>query len=276
MGQVTAKDSTVIAFDQSGQGPAVILVGGALVARADPRFAQLAAQLASRFTVFTYDRRGRGDSGDTPPYAVEREVEDLDALIHEAGESACVFGMTSGGVLALEAAARGLAIAKLAVYEPPFIVDDNDRQATASIAARLAEIVASGGRGDAVAFWLAAMGTPDEAVASMRGAPSWSAFEAMAHTLVYDVSIVRDTLSNDPLPAAADPHSLSATAKRWAAVTMPTLAMDGGDSPWWVGNHAVQNLVDTLPNAQRRTLVGQGGDVAPSVLAPVLAEFFAA
>lgn len=266
---------TAVAFDRSGAGPAVILVGGALVARSDPKLTQLAALLAPRFTVFTYDRRGRGESGDTPPYAIAREVEDLEALVSEAGGSASVFGMTSGGVLAIEAAARGLAVAKLAVYEPPFIVDDNDRQATVGLAAQLAERLATGRRGDAAAFWLAAMGTPGEALDSMRNRPSWSATEAMEHTLAYDATVVRDTLSGDPLPAAADARSRSATAGRWAAVTMPTLALDGGASPWWVGDHAVQALVDTLPNARRRTLAGQGGDVDPAALAPVLVEFFA-
>ena len=120
MNQVMSKDGTVIAFDRSGQGPALILVGGAFQYRAiDPPTAQLAALLAQQFTVFHYDRRGRGESGDTPPYAVEREIEDLAALIHEAGGQAAVFGMSSGGVLALDAAAGGLAITKLAVYELP-------------------------------------------------------------------------------------------------------------------------------------------------------------
>lgn len=276
MGKVISRDGTAIAFERSGAGPAVILVGGALDTRAHPRFARLAAQLAPRFTVFGYDRRGRGESGDTPPYAVEREVEDLAALIDEAGGPVCVFGMTSGGVLAFEAAARGLALAKLAVYEPPFIVDDNDRQATAGIAARLADVLATGSRGDAVAFWMAAMGVPAEAVAAMRDEPSWPALEAMEHTLAYDAAIVRDTLSGDPLPMAADPRSASATARRWAAVTMPTLVLAGGASPWWVGDHAIPALVDTLPNARRRTLAGQTADVAPEALAPALIEFFTA
>src|SRR6266487_3209606 len=121
MNQVISKDGTIIAFDRSGKGPAVMLVGGAFQHRAiDPPTAQLAALLAQHFTVFHYDRRGRGDSSDTQPYMVEREIEDLEALINEAGGSAFVFGMSSGGVLALYAAARGLALTKLVMYEPPF------------------------------------------------------------------------------------------------------------------------------------------------------------
>jgi|SRR5215471_7789464 len=152
MNQVMSNDGTVIAFDRSGQGPAVILVGGAFQYRAiDPPTAQLAALLAQHFTVFHYDRRGRGESGDTQPYAVEREVEDLEALIHEAGGSAFVFGMSSGGVLALEAA-RGLAITKLAVYELPFNSgDEHVRQAAERYKQHLAALLNEGRRGDAVA-----------------------------------------------------------------------------------------------------------------------------
>jgi pimeloyl-ACP methyl ester carboxylesterase len=273
----TSKDGAAIAFDQAGEGPAVILVGGALALRSHPMLTHLAALLAPRFTVLTYDRRGRGDSGDTAPYAVEREVEDLAALIQAAGGSAAVFGLSSGGVLALEAAARGLAITKLAAYEPPFIVDDNDRRATETITAQLADLAASGRRGDAVAHWLTiAQGVPAESIALMRDEPSWSAYEAAAHTLAYDGAVVRDTMSGDPLPAASNPRSMSATAKRWAAVTMPTLVIDGGASPWWVRDHAIPALVATLPNAQRRTLDGQSQAVDPAALAPALVEFFTA
>jgi pimeloyl-ACP methyl ester carboxylesterase len=154
MNQAMSKDGTVIAFDRSGQGPAVMLVGGAFQYRGiDPPTAHLAALLAQHFTVFHYDRRGRGESGDIQPYAVEREVEDLEALIHEAGGSAFVFGMSSGGVLALEAAARGLAITKLAVYELPFNSgDEHARQAAERYTKHLATLLAEGRRGDAVAL----------------------------------------------------------------------------------------------------------------------------
>lgn len=263
MNTVASKDGTTIAFDRSGQGPALILVGGAFQHRSiDPSTARLAELLAPRFTVYHYDRRGRGESGDTPPYAVEREIEDVDALIKEAGGSAFVFGMSSGAVLALEAADRGLAIAKLALYEPPFMVDDTRPRLPEDYRDRLAQLLATGRRGDAVELFLnEAVGVSAETVASMRGALFWSTFESVAHTLPYDDAIMGDTTSGKPLPKG-----------RWAAVTIPTLVVDGGASPVWARN-AVEAIVDRLPNAQRQTLEGQTHQVDPEVLAPLLDRF---
>ncbi|MFI5274699.1 MAG: alpha/beta fold hydrolase [Ktedonobacterales bacterium] len=264
MNTVPSSDGTTNAFDQSGEGPALILVGGAFQYRAiDPRTAHLAALLASRFTVFRYDRRGRGDSGDTAPYAVEREIEDFAALIAKAGGSAFVFGMSSGAVLALEAAGRGLAITKLALYEPPFIVNDSGPALPAEYSSHLTELVAAGRRGDAVEyFMMQAAGMPPEAVAPMRQSPMWPMLEAVAHTLPYDDAIMGDTCSGSPLLLA-----------RWASVTVPTLVMDGGASPASMGASA-QALVDVLRHAQRRTLEGQTHEVAPEVLAPIMEAFF--
>ncbi len=261
MQKVRSKDGTTIAFDRSGKGPAVILVGGAFQHRAiDPRTAQLAALLAQHFTVFHYDRRGRGDSGDTQPYAVEREIEDLEALIKEAGGSAFVFGMSSGAVLSLEAAARGLTIKKLALYEPPFNSgDDTDRQAAENYTKQLTALLAGGRRGDAVALAMTRFGAPAEAVAAMRQTPIWSLFESVAPTLAYDNTIMGDG---------------SVPTKRMASVTVPTLVIDGGASPAFMHN-AAQAAVAAIPNAQHRTLEGQTHDVAPEILAPVLEEFFA-
>ncbi len=260
MNKVLSKDGTSIAFDQSGQGPALILVGGAFQHRAtDPRTAQLVALLAPHFTVFHYDRRGRGDSGDTAPYAVEREVEDLEALIDEAGGSAFVYGMSSGAALALESAARGFTITKLALYEPPFIVDDS-RPRLLTSPAQYTELTSSGRRGDAVELFMTkAVGVSAEFVAQMRNAPMWPALEAVAHTLAYDITIMGDG---------------SLPTRRVASVAIPTLVIDGGASPAWARN-AVQKLADVLPRAQRRTLEGQTHDVAAEALAPVLVEFFA-
>ncbi len=262
MKKVHSKDGTTIAFDQSGKGSPIILVGGAFQHRSiDPRTAQLAALLAPHFTVFHYDRRGRGDSSDTAPYAVEREVEDLGALIAEAGGSAFVYGMSSGAALALEAASRGLAITKLALYEPPFIVDDSRPRLPEDFATQLTELVSSGRRGDAVELFMTkAAEVPVEVVAQMRHAPIWPEVEAVAHTLIYDTTIMGD---NNALPT-----------ERVASVTVPTLVIDGGESPMWMRN-AAQAVADALPNAQRRTLRGQTHDVAPEALAPVLEEFFA-
>jgi pimeloyl-ACP methyl ester carboxylesterase len=238
------------------------LVGGAMSTRSAS--VSLAALLAPHFTVFAYDRRGRGDSGDTAPYAVEREVEDLDALLAAAGGSAFVFGHSSGAVLALEAAARGLTITKLALYEPPFIVDDSRPPLPGDYVTQLTKLIAAGRRGDAVAYFMTiAVGVPGDRVAQMRHDPMWPALEDVAHTLPYDGTIMGDTMRGNPLPL-----------KRWASVTVPTLVMDGGESPAWQRT-AVQALVDVLPHAQRRTLEGQTHGVAPDALAPVLEEFFA-
>lgn len=261
MKQVISRDGTAIAFDQSGEGPAIILVGGAFQYRAiDPRTAQLAALLAQHFAVFHYDRRGRGDSGDTQLYAVEREVEDLEALIKEAGGRAAVFGMSSGGALAIEAAAHGLAITKLALYELPFNSgDDTARQAAENYTRQLTALLAEGRRGDAVAFAMTTWGAPAKAVAGMRQTPIWALFEAVAPTLAYDDAI----MGNGSVPVA-----------RLASIAVSTLVMAGGASPVFMHN-AAQAVAHSLPHAELRTLEGQTHDVAPEALAPVLEQFFA-
>ena len=260
MNQIMSKDGTAIAFYRSGQGPTVILVGGAFQYRAiDPPTAHLAALLAEHFTVFHYDRRGRGESGDTQPYAIEREVEDLEALIHESGGSAFVFGMSSGGVLALDAAARGLAITKLALYELPFNSGDEQAcQGTERYTRQLTALLTEGRRGDAVALAMTTWGAPAEAIAGMRQTPIWPLFEVVAPTLAYDDAIMGDG---------------SVATERLASITVPTLVLDGGASPAFMHN-AAQAVAHALPNAKRRTLEGQTHDVAPQVLAPVLVEFF--
>ncbi|WP_214412522.1 alpha/beta fold hydrolase [Sphaerisporangium fuscum] len=258
---VMSKDGTRIAYDRLGSGPAVILVGGAFQHRAfDPQTREMAGLLAERFTVVNFDRRGRGESGDTLPYAVEREVEDIDALIGEVGGSAFVFGHSSGAGLALEAVASGLAITKLAVYEPPFVVDDTRAQIPAALAKSLDELISAGLRSDAVElFMTGAVGVPPELIPQMRTTPMWAGFEEVAHTLAYDVTVMGDY----QVPAA-----------RVAAFDIPTLVADGGESPDWMRNAAAA-LAAALPGAKRRTLEGQSHGVAPEVLAPLLAEFFA-
>jgi len=261
--KATSKDGTAIAFEKAGQGPAIILVGGALSDRSAA--APLASLLAPHFTVFAYDRRGRGDSGDTAPYAVEREVEDIGALIKEAGGSAFVLGHSSGAALALEAAARGLAITRLALYEPPFIVDDSRPPLPKDYVAQLDKLVSAGRRGDAVEYFMKeAVGVPDNLLAQMRDMPMWAEMEKMAHTLAYDGKVMGDNMAGNTL-----------RAKQWTSVTVPTLVMDGGASPAWARN-AVQAVADVLPNAQRRTLEGQTHGVDPAALAPILVEFFQA
>src|SRR5437660_10126829 len=209
MRTVLSKDSTPIAFDQSGQGPALILVAAATATRLAE--ASLAAALAPHFTVFAYDRRGRGESGDTAPYAVEREVEDIEALINEAGGSSFVFGHSSGAVLALEAARLlPTKITKLAVYEPPFIIDDSRPPAPKDYAPHLMELVSSGRRGEAVEYFMTQVGAPADMVAQMRQSPMWPRLEKVAHTLAYDATIMRDTQRGKPLPRDT-----------WASITVP-------------------------------------------------------
>lgn len=260
-GQITSKDGTTIVFDRTGEGPPLILVGGALNNRASG--APYAEPLAPSFTVYTYDRRGRGDSGDTQPYAVEREVEDLGALIAEAGGSALLFGHSSGAAIVLETAARIGGIVKIALYEPPYNVDDTRAPVPDDYVAHLDELVAQDRRGDAVEYFMVrGVGMPQDAVTQMRGAPFWPALEAVAHTIAYDGRAMGFDKPDRSLPV-----------DRWKTITAPALVMDGDASPDWSRN-AVQAVTDALPNAERRTLAGQTHDVDPAVLAPVLVEFF--
>jgi pimeloyl-ACP methyl ester carboxylesterase len=264
MQTVTSRDGTTIAFDRYGEGPAIISVSGALSTREfeRPYVAALAALLAD-FTLYHYDRRGRGDSGDTPPYAVEREVEDIEALVDHAGGTAYVFGGSSGGVLALHAARRLPAIAKAVVYEPPFIVDDSCPPVPPDYVDRVTDMVSAGRPGDAVALFLSFVGMPAEAVAAVRDDPSWPAFEAIAHTLAYDFTVMGETQRGKPLPA-----------KPWGSITTPTLVVDGGKTPQPYIRPAADALAAILPDAERRTLPDQDHAVAPEAIAPVLREFF--
>jgi pimeloyl-ACP methyl ester carboxylesterase len=261
---VTSKDGTVIAYSQVGQGPALILVDGALCYREFGPSKALAAMLSPHFTVATYDRRGRGESGDTLPYAVEREVEDLETLIEAVGGTAFVAGQSSGSALAIEAANRLSGIKKLALYEAPFVVDDTGKQVTQAFLARLKELVVENRRTEAVKLFMKQVGTPGFMVAIMPLMPMWSKLKAVAHTLPYDISTVVDYGAGKPLPRTLG-----------ASITAPTLVMDGGKSPTWM-RHSMQALAQTLPNANYRTLAGQTHMVKAEVLAPVLVEFFTA
>jgi len=256
MDTVRSRDGSTIAFDRMGEGPPLILVCGGSVDRMSNT--QLAGLLASDFTAFNYDRRGRGDSGDTPPYAIEREVEDIGALIEEAGGSANLWGSSSGAVLALIAAAGGLPITKLALWEPPFILDE-DRRPPADQVEQYDRMIAEGRRGDAVEYFMSkVVGMPPEFVAGARSQPWWSATEALAHTLAYDARIMGDY---------SVPTDLAASVK------VPTLVIAGGaDFPWM--RQTAQAVADALPDGQAITLEGQGHDVDPAVLAPALKEFF--
>jgi pimeloyl-ACP methyl ester carboxylesterase len=262
MNRVISKDGTPIAFERSGSGPALILVDGALCYRAFGPMPQLAPLLARHFTVYTYDRRGRGESGDTPPYAVEREIEDIAALVEEAGGSAYVYGVSSGAALALEAANRIGGIAKLALYEAPFIVDATRPPVSADYWAQITASIAAERRADALKLFMKLVGMPGFLIALMRVMPAWSKLKAVAHTLAYDGAIIQDNQRGEPLPAG-----------RWSSVTIPTLAVAGGKSPAWMRN-AMLAVAEALPYAKHSTLAGQTHMVKPKVLAPMLVEFF--
>jgi len=258
MPSVLSADGTAIAFERVGQGPPIVLVVGAFNDRSTG--GPLAQFLAPQFTAYTYDRRGRGESGDTLPYAVDREVEDLGALIAEAGGAAAVFGYSSGAILALQAAEGGLPITKLALYEPPYLVDDGRPRAPVDHAGHLAGLIAAGRRGDAVEYYQSrVVGLPEEVVARLRHAPFRSGLEEMAHTLVYDATILGDRSLPTGLAASVAP---------------PTLVIAGGAGFPFMRVTA-QALADALPHGQALILEGQTHDLVPSVLGPPLEAFFA-
>lgn len=256
---VASKDGTKIAFDKVGHGPLVILVLGALNSRKSG--AKLAELLASRFTVVSYDRRGRGDSTDTPPYSPEREVEDVAALIDEAGGPACLYGHSSGAAIALKAATNlGKQVRKLAIYEAPYALDAAARKAAKEYNRQLNKLLASKRNGNAVALFIKAVGVSDTQIQAIRGMPMWRGLEAMAPTLAYDSGVLGQ---GHALPAAL-----------LAGVTTPTLVMHGGAGAPSMRD-AAKAISDAIPDAQLRTLAGQTHGVRPKVLAPVLEEFFA-
>lgn len=257
MNQVTSKDGTTIAYDQLGEGPAVVLVSGGSVDRQSN--AGLAAVLAKDFTVFNYDRRGRGPSGDTQPYAVEREIEDINAVIEAAGGSAFLYGTSSGAALALDAAASGSPVTKLALWEAPYILDNSRPRPPADTASIYRKFVSEGDRGGAVEyFMLKVVGLPEEFAAQARNAPWWPWQEALAHTLAYDAEIMGD---------------YSLPAERAASVKVPTLVLVGGASFDWMRD-TQQVLAKTIPNAKYLTLEDQTHDVSPDVIGPALTDFF--
>jgi pimeloyl-ACP methyl ester carboxylesterase len=260
MSTVTSRDGTTIAFDRTGDGPAVILVTGAFGDRT--HMAPLAALLAPRFTVYAYDRRGRGGSGDTAPYAVEREIDDIEALVDHAGGSAYAYGISSGAVLALHAARALPGITRLAMYEPPFIVDGSYQPLPEDFLDRVKELTATGRGGDAIELFLTFIGVPAQEVAQMRGEPFWLALEAVAHTLVYDLTVMGGTQRGEPLPA------------KWELLTTPTLVADGGATPQPYIRPAADAVAALLPHARRHTIAGQDHAVAPDAIAPVLIDYF--
>jgi pimeloyl-ACP methyl ester carboxylesterase len=259
MKTVISKDGTSIAYDKLGSGPPVILVDGALCSRAFGPMPKLAELLSPHFTVINYDRRGRNGSGDTAPYAPEREIEDIEALINEAGGSAFVAGVSSGAALALAVAASGLNIKKLALYEAPFMVDKNGHQPPPDSGAQLKAMIAANRRGDAVKFFMKDMvNVPAFFVFIMGIMPIFSKLKAVAHTLPYDATIMGD---------------FSLPVKRAASVKVPTLVGGGEKSPASMQN-AVKQLAGAITNSELKMFKGQTHNISVKVLAPALIEFF--
>ena len=254
----TSKDGTKIAYDKVGDGPAVILVLGALNSRKSG--AKLAKLLASRFTVISYDRRGRGDSTDTAPYTPQREVEDVAALINEVGGPVYLYGHSSGGAIVLEAAHKlRKLIKKLAIYEAPYSLDKDAIKASKAYDRQLKRVLASGRKGDAVALFVRNVGVSDKQIQAMKRLPMWRGLEALAPTLAYDSAVL------------GEGHSLPTAVLQ--GIATPALVMHGGKGAPSMRD-AAQAISEAVPKAQLRTLAGQTHGVSPKVLAPVLEEFF--
>jgi pimeloyl-ACP methyl ester carboxylesterase len=264
MQTVTSKDGSRIAYDRFGSGPPVILVGGALGYRRFNKMEQLARLLAESCTVVNYDRRGRGDSTEAGPFAVEREIEDIEALIEAEGGSASLWGWSSGGALALRAAGAGLGVERVSVYEVPFMVTPGAKRPTRDYGERLDQLVAAGERSGAVKHFMRnAIGIPAPFVALMPLMPMWKGIKATAHTLPYDWTALGE---HTMYGAALD-------AREWASVTVPAQVVHGAKSPA-VLQEGSRALAEVLPNATLRELEGVSHNVKMNVLAPVLAGFF--
>lgn len=268
MSRVRSADGTLIAYETAGSGPPVVLVGGGLDDGTEN--VPLAAELAGRCAVLNYARRGRAESGDTPPYAVEREIEDLAALLDRTGAPAHLFGASSGGALVLAAAAAGLPIASLAVYEVPYCVDDADARAWKSYVDELGPLLAAGRSGDALASFMRLAGSSDADIAGARSAPVWPVLERLAPTLAHDAACVGRT-GRPPVETLA-------------AITQPALVLTGeaGADPHTAGlgpdffTGAADAVAAALPAARRHTLARQGHVADPAVLSTILADFYTA
>jgi pimeloyl-ACP methyl ester carboxylesterase len=262
---VISKDGTLIAYERQGSGPAVILVGGGLDDGSEN--ASLATELAKHFTVYNYTRRGRGESGDTLPYAMEREIEDIEAIIVEAGGSAHLFGVSTGDALVLEAAAAGLSgIDRLAVYEVPYNVADDWPQQWQEYVTSLKALLAEGRRGKALELFMRFAGSSEEEIAGAKNSPFWTSGETIAHTLAYDAAC----LGNGQPPT-----------ERLVKITVQTLVATGDDAvqpraaPWVLTlDPAADAIAASIPHAKRRTFEGQSHVAAPKMIAPILERFF--
>lgn len=261
---VMSTDGTSIAYERVGRGPAVVLVGGGLDDGAEN--APLASALAARFTVYNYARRGRGDSGDTQPYDVQREIEDIDALVTEAGGRAHLYGVSSGGALALEATAAGVAVDRLAVYEVPYNVAEDWSRRWLDYVEQLGLVLGQGRRGDALALFMGLTGASEEDISGAKNSPFWPTGEALAHTLAYDAACLGD--GRPPVT-------------RLKKIMQPTLVATGDDArqpdaaEWVLAlDQAADIITSSIPHAQRRTLDGQSHVADPETVATMLEQFF--
>ena len=259
MEKVKSADGTLIAFERLGSGPALVLVGGAFCDRtARVSGLPLARELAAHLTVFAYDRRGRGDSTDTAPYALERELEDLASVIAASGGRAHVYGHSSGAILALEAALAGMPIQKLALYEPPLVLSGSREPMPVDLAEQLAALTERGDRSAATALFLTrGVGVPAALVEQRKQQPAWASLEAAAHTLSYDARLT------------ADPASIVARA---ASLRLKTALFAGGRSQPWM-RAGVDKLAQVIPGVVHVSLADQAHDVDPRAIAPRLLEF---
>ncbi len=258
MATVISKDGTQIAYEKLGGGLPLILVDGALCSRDFGPMPKLSKLLAEHFTVFMYDRRGRNESGDTKPYAPEREVEDLEALINEAGGSAYVYGISSGAGLSIRAAAKGLNITKLALYEPPFEVPDEKAGAPKDVLQQLQTRVDEGRRGDTVKYFMKIVGVPSFGIFMMTLLPIWKKLKAVAHTLPYDIQIM---------------DSFRMPGDKAKSIKVPTLISAGTKTSESIKRSA-KMLSEVIPDCQLKMLDGQTHNVSEKAIAPVLIEFF--
>jgi pimeloyl-ACP methyl ester carboxylesterase len=261
MRTAVSSDGTAVAYEVSGDGPPLVIVDGAMCYRDSGPARPLAAELAADFTVYAYDRRGRGETPGAE-CTKEREIEDLEAIVKEAGGTPYVFGSSSGGMLALEAANAGVGMTKLAMYEPPLIVDDTHVPAPVSALPEMRAMVAEGRRGDAVTAFMKSVDVPGFGIVMMKLLPAWKKLKGVAHTLPNDLVLVEGLRQGRPLPA-----------DRWTTATVPTLVADGGKSPAYMRNSAAA-MAAVLPGARHETVPGQTHLVKAKALAPVLRSFF--
>jgi len=259
----TSADGTKIAYEVHGTGPALVFVDGAMCQRTMGPAAGLAKALAADFTVHIYDRRNRGESdAGAEAWSIEREIEDLAAVIDAAGGSAHVFAASSGAALSLEAARAGLPIDRLALYEAPFILDDTHAPNPLDVPQQLQDLVDCGRHSEAVKRFMRIVGLPAPFVGLMRVLPAWKTMTGLAHTLPYDLSIVVPHQQGEPLPEG-----------RYADVGPETLVIAGGKSPEYMRN-AQARIAEAVPNARLETLAGQTHMIKPKPTCPVLTRFF--